>query len=404
MTEEEKKKQGQSDTSKSADTSSASGSGTAASKTDNSSTTAGGGDNGTSVSTSTGSTGVSSTNAEKQSPASGKTQSGTSDANNDVRQRNNDALEKEAARLEEYSKSPVSIDTSGQTKPWDEFLNNKAAQRLVRTPEQIARDEKRERTARRLAALSDGLVALSNVTGAMFGATPVKQASTMSAAHKKNVQEAAERHRLNFRQYEVARNNAMKLQQKQDEDNAKRYDDEVAARRKAGEKAASIRQGLGKQARTQDNADRTYQLAKDRAEQAKNNADRNYKLSRQRLALAQSKESRLSGGNGGGGGTSKEDDAAAYKYWMSLTDEQKKKWRDWNKRGKTQTDINGNPTYVKDDKTFINHVWKERKAWLKTHQQGGKQKKSVQGFSGSKPQTTTTTTNKKKTIAGFGTK
>lgn len=320
-----------------------------------------------------------------------------------------EALEKEAARLEEYSKSPVKVDTQGQTRPWDEFLKNKTAQSLVETPEQQAAREKRELTARRIAALSDGLVALSNVAGAMGGATPVKQAATMSAAHSKNVKEAMERRRLNARQYEIARQNAMKLQQKQDEDNAKRYDNEVKARQEAGKRALGIRQGLGKQAQAQANADRTYELAKDRAERAQTNADRNYALAKQRLALAQQKEGRLAGGDGGS--SSKGDNTDAYRYWMSLTDDQKKQWRDWHKRGRpsTQPQVkNGKmeyPTvYAKDDKAFINLVWKQRKAWLAQHPQGGgKQRKSVQGFGGSKQQQTkkTTTTAKKKTIAGF---
>jgi len=260
----------------------------------------------------------------------------------------NDALVKEAERLEEYSKSPVKVDTQGQTRPWDEFLNNKVAQRLTETPEQQAAREKRERTERRLAALSDGLVALSNVTGAMFGATPVKQTATMSAAHNKNVKEAMERRRLNARQYEIARNNAMKLQQKQDEDNAKRYNDEVETRRKAGEKAAGIRQGLGKQA------------------QAQTNADRNYNLAKKRLALAQQKEGRLAGGDGGsGGGTSKggkkaftpEHTRAAWDEWWRYTDEQRDEWRSrFGNRGRK----------LKDDDNFVNAVKQMHDSWKGT--------------------------------------
>lgn len=326
-----------------------------------------------------------------------------------------EAQRKEAARLREYANSEVKIDTEGQTKPWDEFLKDKETQRLKEDDAHKAAREKRERTTRRLAALADGLVALSNVTGAMFGATPLKQTqdNTLSAGHRKQVKEAAEQRRKNNSQYEVARNHALALQQKQDAANVKRYNEEVKARKEAGKNALSIEQRIAKM------------------EQAQDNADKRQKLAEERLALSKEKEERMankvSGGKSsskGGGSTSKGGSSDAYRYWMSLTEEEKKQWRDFNKRGKEdiadypEMDANGNfktdedgnlvfpstTTYPKDDKAFIELVWRERQGMGKGHSQSGKQKKSIQGFSGSKSQPTKTTTNKKKTIAGFGTK
>jgi hypothetical protein len=74
---------------------------------------------------------------------------------------------------------------------------------------------------------------------------------------------------------------------------------------------------------------------------------------------------------GGSGGSKSKDKQEAYDYWMSLTDEQKNQYRNWNNRYrkvKTGTDDDDNPIftnqYMDDDDDFIQLVWKQRQGWL----------------------------------------
>ena len=89
----------------------------------------------------------------------------------------------------------------------------------------------------------------------------------------------------------------------------------------------------------------------------------------------------------------------AYDYWMSLTDEHKKQYRDWNNRYrkvKTGTDDDDNPIftnqYMDDDDNFIQMVWKQRQGWLKNQSSNGK--KRINGFGSGN--------SGKKKISGFG--
>lgn len=102
---------------------------------------------------------------------------------------------------------------------------------------------------------------------------------------------------------------------------------------------------------------------------------------------------------GGSGGSKSKDMQEAYDYWMSLTDEQKKQYRDWNNRYrkvKTGTDDDDNPIftnqYMDDDDNFIQMVWKQRQGWLKNQSSNGK--KQINGFGSGN--------SGKKKIAGFG--
>lgn len=77
---------------------------------------------------------------------------------------------------------------------------------------------------------------------------------------------------------------------------------------------------------------------------------------------------------GGSGGKKDEDLQKAYDYWMSLTPEQKKEYRDWNNRYrkvKTGVDDYDNPIfsnqYMDDDDDFIQMVWKQRQGYLNSH-------------------------------------
>ena len=77
---------------------------------------------------------------------------------------------------------------------------------------------------------------------------------------------------------------------------------------------------------------------------------------------------------GGSGGSKSKDMQEAYDYWMSLTDEQKKQYRDWNNRYRkvrTGTDEYDRPVYsnqyMDDDDDFIQMVWNQRKGYLNSH-------------------------------------
>lgn len=194
-----------------------------------------------------------------------------------------DAMRERAGELRRYAGSPVETDTSGRRDYWREFLDSRIARRQE-TDEQRERREKGERANRRIAALADGLVALSNVAGAMGGATPVAQtaASTMSAAHKKAVDEALKRRKELAAQYEVARKNAATLALKRDEANAKRHAAGVKSRWEAAKQADSL---LSKAA--------TLERLGSNAENAQANADRNYGLANERVRLSKQREARL---------------------------------------------------------------------------------------------------------------
>ena len=310
-------------------------------------------------------------------------------------------LESRAKERREFAASPVKIDTSGQPN-WMGKLEE-VRREYMESPEQKAAREKRERTNRRIAAISDGLVALSNVAGAMGGATPIKPAS-LSEAHRIAVERAAKRRRENAARFETAQRYYSGLQYKQDKDNADRHDKEVKARRDAGKEVDDL---IGEAARlrlTKDNADRADERARQRQqEQERHNRESE---STARVKVAKTGSSSVGGIN-----------PDAYNYWMSLTEKEKQQYRDWNNRGRkvrTGTDKEDNPTYgtqyLADDSKFINLVWEQRKAYLENEgredeiasggynkdyraRQGGKKK--VSGFGGSQ-------SSGKKKIAGFG--
>lgn len=175
-----------------------------------------------------------------------------------------DNISKEREQANNYRKfaqSPIIVDKSGQRDYVQEFINSRAYH--PETPEEKAAREKREKSNRSLAALTDGLVALSNVAGAMAGATPAKQTS-MSAAVNKAAKEAAERRRLNARQYEIARQYYSSLQQKQDEANAKDAAEQRKLRDNAAKQADKLEMDASKKEQDLYKNDRSYNISKER--------------------------------------------------------------------------------------------------------------------------------------------
>lgn len=261
------------------------------------------------------------------------------------------SLEDQAAKNREFANSPVKIDTSGQT-DWMAKLEQ-VRREYIESPEQKAAREQREKRNRRIAAISDGLVAMSNIAGAMAGATPIKPSTTMSAAHAKAVEDAAKRRRENADRYAIYSRYLSGLQQKQDKDNADRYDKAVKARQDAGKHADTLEGTVARLRQDQSNSDRNYGLQKEKFEEQKEHNRKTEALQAERNSISRSK--------GGGSSEKKEDEAAAMKYWESLTDNEREEYRAM---------FNRDDGFKSDDKSFIDLVWERRKAYLRNHGRG----------------------------------
>ena len=260
-------------------------------------------------------------------------------------------LESRAKERREFAVSPVKIDTSGQPN-WMGKLEE-VRREYMESPEQKAAREKRERTNRRIAAISDGLVALSNVAGAMGGATPIKPTS-LSEAHRAAVERAAKRRRENAARFETAQRYYSGLQYKQDKDNADRYNDAVKARQDADKQADNLIGTAARLRQSRENSTRNYDLQKEKFEEQKNRNRKTLALQAERNAISRSK-------GGGGSSGKKEDELAALLYWESLTDKERVDYR---------TMFGRDDDLKSDDKSFIDLVWKRRKAYLINHGRG----------------------------------
>lgn len=220
-------------------------------------------------------------------------------------------MEGKAAQYREFAKSPVNIDTSGQPNWMQEI--ERVRREYTESPERQAAREQREKRNRRIAAISDGLVALSNVTGAMAGATPIKQTVTMSDAHRKAVERAATRRRENAARYETARRYLSGLQQQQDKLNADRYDKAVKARQDADKQADALEGTAARLRQNRENAQRTHELAKQRAEEQKRHNRASEAQGAQRVSIAQQNANKKGKGSGGA-----QEDWDEYARWEQL--------------------------------------------------------------------------------------
>lgn len=210
-------------------------------------------------------------------------------------------MRQRAADYRDYASRPVTIDKSGQTNWLNEI--ERVRNQYVETPEQKAARERREKRDRRIASIADGLVAISNVAGAMAGATPVKPATTMSMAHKAAVDAAAKKRRENLNQYDIARRYYAGLQYKQDKDNADQLYKKAKARQDAGKQAdlldmnaTKIEQAEARNVRADERAKEANELARQRAEETRRHNRRSESLQSERNSISRSKGS---GGNGG---------------------------------------------------------------------------------------------------------
>ena len=223
-------------------------------------------------------------------------------------------MRQRAADYRDYASRPVTIDKSGQTNWLNEI--ERVRNQYVETPEQKAARERREKRDRRIASIADGLVAMSNVAGAMAGATPIKPTTTMSMAHKAAVDAAAKKRRENLNQYDIARRYYAGLQYKQDKDNADQLYKKAKARQDAGKQAdlldmnaTKIEQAEARNVRADERAKEANELARQRAEETRRHNRRSESLQSERNNISRSK------GDGNGGNGNSQVDWDEYAEW-----------------------------------------------------------------------------------------
>lgn len=290
------------------------------------------------------------------------------------------SMEERAGELRNYAASPVKTDTSGQPNWMAEV--ERVRREYTETPEQKAARERRESTNRRIAALTDGIVALSNVAGAMGGATPIKPASSLSSAHRAAVERAAKHRRENARLYDTARRYYSGLQYKQDKDNADRYNDAVKARLDAGKQADTLQGTAARLRQTKANADRADERARQRQQEQERHNRESEATARIRAAKTGSSRS------GGSGNTQADYDE--YARWEREHPDEVNQIR--------QDNAQINPYTGQPEKSITSTTVKLVNAKMRQKYgspSGSGSKKKVSGFGGSQ-------SSGKKKIAGFG--
>lgn len=271
------------------------------------------------------------------------TEQATTDAkkeNPPVWKTNAAALRERANTLRTYSDSPVEIDTSGQKDYWHDFLNSRVSQEKDADDKNKAVREKRERTARRIAALTDGLVAISNVIGASQGATPITQ-TPLSSAHKAAVDAAVKRRKELNDRYDVARKNALTLAQKQEAANEERMAEERKLRREAAKQADDLDAKAAAMENAGAAADRKFGLDEIKQQAAQRHQHEMEQQGERRIALSRERNS-ISRSKKGGGGDSTDWDE--YEAWREAYPDEVEHIRSDN----AQLDIMGNPRKGRD--------------------------------------------------------
>lgn len=258
------------------------------------------------------------------------------------------------------------------------------------TPEELEAEKKKEKREQLFASIGDGISALSNLyfttKGAPNAYDPSKSMSAKTKARwdklradrdakmnayisgimasKQADDAAAAASRQWERQLGLDRAKAARdqfndqlalLQEKRDQEmhdlNKKLADNKI----KQGEYDAKIKEIESKYAEAEKKAELAAKKASTAASYASAEASR-----------ARAEKTRSGGSSSGKSKSSKDKELdRAYDYWMSLTPEQQKQYRDWNKRFTT---ARGNKVrYMDDDENFIKYVWNQRKAYLRNH-------------------------------------
>lgn len=287
------------------------------------------------------------------------------------------------------------------------------------TQEELEKERKKQRREQIFAAIGDGISALSNLFfTTQYAPNMYRPTETQSEKTRKRWDKLTAERNANMTAYinglmrarqadDTYNDNERAWQRQLGLDKIKQERDKAAdARAEAKEKRDAEMHDLNKQLRNNQITQAEYEAKK--AEVEAKYAEE-YQRSRITQNEAAAGASNASAGasrararyydRGGSGGSKSKDMQEAYDYWMSLTDEQKKQYRDLNNRYrkvKTGTDDDDNPIftnqYMDDDDKFIQMVWNQRQGWLKNQSSNGK--KQINGFGSGN--------SGKKKIAGFG--
>lgn len=251
------------------------------------------------------------------------------------------------------------------------------------TAEELAEQRKKEKREQLFASIGDGISALSNLyfttKGAPNAYDPSKSMSAktkarwdklrsdydaqlksyisgmMSAMQADANKDASYRDYLAKMYQNKIENNLKLAKEKRDQGmhdlNKKLADNKI----KQGEYDAKIKEIESKYAEAEKKAELAAKKASTAASYASAEASR-----------ARAEKTRSGGSSSGKSKSSKDNELrSAYRYWMSLTPDQQKDYRDMNKRFTT---VRGNKVrYMDDDEKFIKYVWNQRKAYLRNH-------------------------------------
>lgn len=252
-----------------------------------------------------------------------------------------------------------------------EYLKN-----LLTTPAQEEKLRKDAQSRARIFALADAIRQIGNIYNTSRYAPSQQFNDPLSHLRQDYLQGRSEREANNYRYYKAMmdRNAA----------DAERLYKDALLKMKSRESDANVlfkeAQTRGQEAKTNKTnieagyIQKKFELDKLKTNAGIENARRNTELRARSVAVQERRERRA----GSGSGNKDEDLQAAYRYWESLTPEERLEYRDRNKRLKSSKTIKDPitmkqtivPEYMDDDESFIKQVWNQRKAYLRNEGRG----------------------------------
>lgn len=255
------------------------------------------------------------------------------------------------------------------------------------TPEQKAEEERKQRREKTIAAIGDGISALSNL---YFTTQYAPNAFNAQNSASKKTRERWDR--LNKEREANMNAYIQGLMRARQADEAKDQADKEWERAigldkaKAEQAKAEEERAKAKEKRDQEIHNLNLQLKGNQITEAEHKAkvaevQAKYAPALQRSIIEKNNRvgrnsgrgnSRSSSSSSGSGTKKSEELERAYQYWESLSDKEKNQYRDRNNRRNNshKSEHSSNSPYIKDDDNFIKQVWEERKAYLRTHGRG----------------------------------
>lgn len=258
------------------------------------------------------------------------------------------------------------------------------------TQEELEKERKKQRREQIFAAIGDGISALSNLFfTTQYAPNMYRPAETQSEKTRKRWDKLAAERNANMTAYinglmrarqadDTYNDNERAWQRQLGLDKIKQERDKAAdARAEAKEKRDAEMHDLNKQLRNNQITQAEYEAKKAEVEARYAPQLEESKIGRNRAAAGASNASARASNSraryydrGGSGGSKSKDLQDAYDYWMSLTDEQKNQYRDWNKRVKKYNSVYNRdtkkgeqiPVYMDDDDNFIQWYGSNAKA------------------------------------------